>query len=146
MASQGGNVGSGAVITIGGVSATTDGSGIYSMSVVAAANDAVTITQAGYVNYTGNVIITNGSNTGVNFTMTAIPGNITGTINVSDITVTLTANNGINNYTTTSSSGTYTITSLPPGSYNVTATATGYQNYTSGQSRSTSTRTRPRTS
>ena len=65
--------------------------------------------------------------------MPAIPGNITGTVNVSGITVTLTANNGINNYTTTSSSGTYTITGLPPGSYNVTATATGYQNYTSGQ-------------
>ena len=70
LASQGGNVGAGAIVTIGGVSATTTAGGAYTMNAVPAANDAVTIIQYGYVNYTGNFVIANGANSGVNFTMT----------------------------------------------------------------------------
>ena len=62
LASQGGNVGSGAVVTIGGITATTTAGGAYTMNAVPAGNEAVTIIQSGYVNYTGNVVISSGTN------------------------------------------------------------------------------------
>ena len=69
--SAGGNVGAGAVITIAGVSGTTDTSGDFTLlRVPAGTGKAVTISQAGYVNYTGNAVINSGS---TNLTLTMNP-------------------------------------------------------------------------
>ena len=130
LASQGGNVGAGAVVTIGGISATTTAGGVYTMNTVPAGNEAVTISQSGYVNYSGNFVISSGINSNVNFTMTC--NTVSGTILASQggnvgagAVVTI---GGIT--ATTTSGGAYTMNAVPAANDAVTIVQSGYVNYT----------------
>ena len=129
--SIGGSVLSGVNVTIGGISGTTNSSGVYTITGIAAGNESVSATLANYTYSGANVIVPVAGNANFSFVMQAIPGAVSGSISPTGVNVTVTLNPG--NYSTTSSTGSYSIGNLLPGSYNVTATATGYQNYTSGQ-------------
>ena len=126
--SAGGNVGAGAVVVIAGITGTTDASGYYSIRTVpAGSNRSVSISEAGYVNYSGNITVNSGANNNVDFTMTA--NEVTGTVSssfdgstVSGATVTIDGISG-----TTNSGGIYTLYAVPAGdSENVTAIETGF--------------------
>ena len=92
----------GANVTIGGISGLTDVNGNYTLSVVPAGNVAYSITLTNYTTLSGNVVISQGANTGYNYQIQAILGNITGTITgYGSDSVTVTTNTG--GYSTTTS-------------------------------------------
>jgi hypothetical protein len=91
----------------------------------------VTATATGYQSVTqSNVTVTVGTTTTVNFSLTASAGIISGTVTsaagsaIPNATVSYSGGS-----TTTNASGAYTL-SVAPGTYSVTATATGYQSVT----------------
>ena len=113
----------------GSATATTNSSGAYTLS-VAPGTYSVTASASGYQAATQqNVSVTVGTTTTINFNLAQSVGTISGT-------VTSASGTGIANATvsysggsataTTNSSGAYTL-SVPPGTYSVTASATGYQ-------------------
>ncbi len=85
------------------------------------------------------VTITSGNQTsGINFTVTQAPGNVTGTVTsttsngntnnvIPNATVTVTDVSGTNTTGITNASGVYTISGLAPGAYTAVATASGYE-------------------
>ena len=111
--SAGGNVGAGAIVTVGGVTGTTDSNGVYSVSNVPAGNVTVTASMSGYANWTGNAVVMATSNT-VNITMAA--NAVEGTVfssaggNVANAVVTI---GGISGSTDTN--GYYFIAGIPAG-------------------------------
>jgi hypothetical protein len=125
---------SGATVTIaGGASTTTNSNGFYQFTNVTPGTYSVTASATGYNASTANgVSVTAGNTTTQNFALTPTgptTGTLQGTVTnastsaaISGATVTIAGGAS----TTTNSSGFYQITNVTPGTYSVTASATGY--------------------
>jgi len=127
-----GNPIGGATVTTspGGYTATTGSDGFYRMWNVAPGTYSVTAQKAGYTTQTHtNRNVVAGQITVVDFTLSVIPGAISGVVRdsannpVSGATVSTTPGG----YTAlTNTSGQYTISNVPPGTYTVQASKSGY--------------------
>ena len=122
----------------GSTSTTTGSNGTYALSNVAHGTFEVTASAPGYAAHsTSNVVVTSGGNTPESFALVPNPGSITGT--VTDFVTSLPLANAtvctgtdatcatFTNKTTTASNGTYTLSGLTEGSYQVNVVATNYQ-------------------
>ena len=125
--------GSAATLTLSGAAAgstTTDSSGNYSFSGLPNGSYTVVASQAGYTftPSTASVTINGASVTGLNFTGTAVPAPSTYTISgkVSGSAAMLTLSGAAAGSTSTDSSGNYSFSGLPNGSYIVAASQSGY--------------------
>lgn len=141
----------GVAITVGGVSGTSS-AGTYTISNVPSGTQTVTATATGYNNYSSTVAVTADATATHNIAMTAttpspsptvttVPspepdkGNVAGT--VTDATsgsalsgVSVSVNDGIGTTTgTTDANGAYTLYNVQNGARTITATMTGYDNY-----------------
>ncbi|MFZ0544248.1 MAG: carboxypeptidase regulatory-like domain-containing protein [Candidatus Promineifilaceae bacterium] len=111
--------------------ATTNGSGDYSMPLPPGTYD-ISVTATGYYSDTASgVVIITDTVTTEDFALTLVTGTMAGVVTddsnsqpIDGASVMADAGNGIQS-TTTNSSGAYTLT-VPPGSYDVTVTASGY--------------------
>lgn len=126
-----GGVIAGATITFSGGSTTSDGSGNYSFSNVAAGAYTLTATHTGYIHLAQNANVSTGASTALNFAM-ATGGKVDGTVTGSDGAAipgaSVTISGGVvatTVTTTTSSTGSYSSNWVPIGTYNVTVSATG---------------------
>ncbi len=114
----------------GGYTTTSASDGSYTLSAVAPGTYNVTASKAGYNSQTqSNKTVTAGQITTVNFNLTLVPGTISGTVkdasNNGIVGATVTTSPG--NYSaTTGSGGAYTINNVPQGTYDVTASKSGY--------------------
>jgi hypothetical protein len=125
---------SGATVTIvGGASTTTNASGFYQFTSVAAGTYSVTAAKTGYNTGTNTgVTVTASATTTSNFALTAVApttGTLQGTVTdattaaaINGATVTIVGGAS----TTTNASGFYQFTNVTPGTYSVTAAKTGY--------------------
>jgi len=120
----------GATVTFSGGSATTDSNGAYSFTNVAPGTYSLTASQTGFTSQTGSVNVSSGTTSTLDFQLSpaSSPGTISGRVTnittggaVSGATVSFSGGS-----TTADSSGNYTFTNVTPGTYNVTATHTGY--------------------
>ena len=122
--------------TKGSGSITTTSTGGYTLSGVAPGTYTVSATDAGFTSPSGQtVIVTAGTTATANFTLTATSG-ISGAVSDSQptpqpiggatIQYTGTGSSTGSGTTTTSASGGYTFNGVPPGTYTVTASHTGY--------------------
>ena len=117
---------SGAIVSANGYTATTNGSGVYSM-VVPAATYAATASKAGYadVSVAGLTVAAAGTTT-QNFALGsgAIAGTVTNSVSAAALSgAQVTITGGV--VRTTSATGTYSA-SVAPGTYTAVASATGY--------------------
>lgn len=123
---------SGATVTDGTRSAMTDINGVYTLASVPIGTYAVTASANGY-NSASQTSVTVSANTAttVNFSLTAILyGTIEGTV-IDSVTLSPIAGATVTDGTrqaVTDSVGHYVISSVPAGTYTVTASAAGYQN------------------
>ena len=109
----------------GGASTTTDGSGLYTLTGMTPGNHTLTASATDFTTQTQPASVSAGQATGVYFSLTPLPGTVTGTVTnsaggsaISGATV---SDNG-GPSATTDASGTYTLT-LAPGSHQLTASA-----------------------
>ena len=131
---SGGAVIAGATVTdSGGTSATTNGSGVYTLTGLTPGSHTLTASAANFTNSAPQTAsVTTGQTTsGVNFSLTPVPttGAVTGTVTratggtaISGATVI--DSGGLS--TTTNASGVYTLAGLSAGSHTLTASATGF--------------------
>ncbi len=119
----------GATVTAGTASATTNSSGVYSISGLAPGTYTATATATGYTSQSASVTVTAGSTTTQNFALSPNPGTISGTVTdagsaapIAGATVSYSGGG-----TTTDGSGHYTLAGVAEGSYTLTASASGYQ-------------------
>jgi hypothetical protein len=118
-----------ATVAWSGGSTTTDTGGYYTLSSVAVGTDSVTVNAAGYAMASAAVNVSSGNTTLQNFTLgSASTGAMSGTVTdastksaISGATVSYSGGS-----TTTNPSGVYTLSNVVPGTYTVTASATGY--------------------
>jgi hypothetical protein len=125
----------GVTVSYNGGSTTTNTSGAYTLSGVPAGTYTVTAILAGYTTQTkSSVVVTNGTTTTANFTMPATSG-ISGTVldtenpaqPVTTATVAYTGADGSGSTTSVNATtGAYTLSGVPAGTYTITAAATGY--------------------
>jgi phosphatidylinositol-3-phosphatase len=129
---------SGATVSDGtGGSITSNGSG-YTLNNVAPGTYTVTASATGYATQSApTVTVTAGATTTQNFALVPLPGTISGKVSdfvtrvgISGATVSYTGPGGSSGNTTTAGDGTYSLNTLPEGSYTVIATATGYNSQT----------------
>ena len=120
----------GATVSFSGGSTTMDSNGAYSFSNVAPGTYNVTASQTGFSSQTASVTVNSGATATLNFQLSpaAGPGTISGRVSnittggaVSGATVSFSGGS-----TTANSNGNYTFTNVAPGTYNVTATHSGY--------------------
>jgi len=122
----------GATITYSGGSTTTDASGNYTLSNVAAGTHSVTAAHSGYVSRTLSATVTAGVTTTLNFALATagrISGTVTNTAGAAIAGVTVKVTGGVVATTktyTTSSTGTYLTAWIPIGNYTVTVSKTGF--------------------
>lgn len=110
---------------------TTDANGAYTLSSVAQGTHTVTATAVDYAPLSAVVNVTAGQTSFCNFTLTLLSetGNITGVVKdennntISGATISV---GGTTYSNTTDNNGSYIITGVPAGTYNVTASKTGY--------------------
>jgi hypothetical protein len=124
----------GVTVSAGGPNtATTNGSGGYSIGGLSAGNYTITATLAEYTFNAGNPNVNVGPNATVNFTATRMTYTISGTVRQGSAGVggvgvqavdSLGANPG--GSTTTAANGTYTISGLVNGTYIITPSKTGF--------------------
>ena len=130
--SAAGGVAAGAVVTdTTGASATTNGSGTYTLAGLAAGSHTLTAAASGFVPQTRTVNVAAGTQATADFVLTpsATTGGVTGTVTrITDGTGVPGAvvNDGGGASATTDGSGTYTINGLAPGSHSLTAAAAGF--------------------
>jgi len=117
----------------GGQSATTNASGVYTISDVPTGTTSVIASKAGYSTDTETgVTVTENQTTTVNFELETGPttGTISGTItdatNTGPLSGALVETTDSEYDATTGANGTYSFTSVPPGTYTVQATKSGY--------------------
>ncbi|MDI6917379.1 MAG: carboxypeptidase regulatory-like domain-containing protein [Thermoplasmatales archaeon] len=108
----------------------TDANGAYTLSGVAQGTHTVTASAAGYASSSAEVSVTAGQTSFHNFTLTLLSetGNISGRVTadgtgLNNATVTV---EGAGLTAQTNITGHYTVTGVPPGTYNVTASKSGY--------------------
>src|SRR5262249_35833914 len=121
----------GATVSYSGGSTTTDSSGNYTLSNVAAGTVSVTASINGFTSQTGSVTVSSGAPSTLNFSLTpaaSTPGSISGNVTniataraVSGATVSFSGGS-----TTTDSSGNYSFSNVGAGTYNITAVHSGY--------------------
>jgi hypothetical protein len=134
--SAAGGVIAGAVVSDNtGASATTDGSGAYSLAGLAAGSHTLTVAASGFVSQSRSVTVTAGQQTTADFVLapSSATGGVTGTVtSASDGSVVPGAAVSESGGTraTTDSSGVYTISGLAPGSHSLTASAGGFVSQT----------------
>ena len=117
--------------TCSGTNQTTGGGGSYTFSSVAPGTYSMTFSASGYASQTvNNVTVTSGTTTTVPPVALSMPGTITGTVTdssttnpISGATVSCTCS-GTNQ--TTDGTGSYTFSSVPPGTYSMTFSASGH--------------------
>ncbi|MDP3880361.1 MAG: S8 family serine peptidase [Dehalococcoidales bacterium] len=121
---------SGASVTDGTRTATTDTNGNYSINNVPDGTYTVTASASGYHSAWQEATVADGGTTTVDIVLTIIQnGAISGNVNDSDTGQPIagaTVTDGTRT-ATTDSDGNYTISDVPPASYSVTASADGYQ-------------------
>jgi len=118
----------GATVSYSAGNATSDASGHYTLASVAEGTYAVTASAAGHGSASATVTVAAGGAATQSFALPPSPGSITGT--VTDATSSLAISGATVSYsggtTSTDAAGHYTLSSVPVGTYQVTATATGY--------------------
>ena len=119
---------SGATVSIGTLKATTSSTGAYSIAGVAAGTYPATISRSGYLPYSSSTTVS--ANQTLNGALTLITFTVSGTVKTSSGAVLGGASVAIGTATAASSStGTFSIAGLLPGTYAVKTTATGYLAY-----------------
>jgi hypothetical protein len=121
---------SGASVGFGGGTATTDASGVYTLTGVPVGTVQLVASASGFNSMTQSVTVSGGATSTANFTLTPVAstGSITGKVTsassgalLSGATVSWSGGT-----TTTNTSGIYTLTNVTAGTQNVTASKTGY--------------------
>lgn len=123
---------SGATISYSGGSTTADSSGSYTFSSVPAGSYTLTASHSGYTSQTGSVTVTAGAGSTLNFQLT--PVSTTGSGAMSGQVTNISTGGVISGATvsfsggsaTTDSAGHYTFTNVAAGTYNVSASHSGY--------------------
>jgi protocatechuate 3,4-dioxygenase beta subunit len=118
----------GPTVTDGTRATTTDAAGKYTIANVPPGTYQVTASKSGYYGASVTVTIVSGGNAVANFSLGEIPGAITGSVTSAkdgSVLVGATVTDGTRT-TTTDATGKYTIASVPPGTYQVTASKSGY--------------------
>lgn len=120
---------------------TTNGAGFYSAPNLAPDNYLVEASATGYQTQVQGATVQVNTTTTVNFALESNPGTISGTVTdalttnpIVDALVEVFEESILIGFADTDGSGQYTISGLAPGSYIVTASATGYQSKTEGAS------------
>jgi hypothetical protein len=123
---------SGATVSYSGGSATTNTSGLYTLSNVAGGTYKVTASRTGFLSRSSNVTVTSNTTSTANFAI-ATAGKIAGVVKtssgaaISGATVKITGGKVATTVTkTTSSTGNYGTSWIPIGSYTVTVSKTGH--------------------
>jgi len=121
---------SGAQVSDGTGTATTDASGEYTMADVPAGDYEVTASKEGYETSSLTVNVISGSTTLADFSLSEVilPGTITGSVTDAEDGLPIagaTVSDGTRT-TTTDATGEYTIIDVPAGNYEVTASKEGY--------------------
>jgi carboxypeptidase family protein len=118
----------GAKVSFGSTSTTTDANGNYTLSNLPAGSDQLTASASGFLNTVQTVTITSGGITTANFVLITQTGTISGRITnastgagLSGATVSYSGGS-----TVSDANGNYTLSAVPPGTYTVTATLTGW--------------------
>lgn len=118
----------GATVSYSGGSATTDAGGAYALANVVEGTYTLTASAQGYGSVNTSVNVAPATTTTQNFALSQAPGSISGVVTdsrsglaVAGATVAVPGSS-----TTTSATGGYTLSALPPGAYTVRATAAGY--------------------
>ena len=118
----------GATVTANGYSATTEVEGHYIIVDVPPDDYTINASKPSYYNNSKPATVVAGETTTMNFALTPLPGAIAGTVTEASGEVIAGANVAANGTSaTTDSSGAYVIPSLPLGTYEVIASATGYE-------------------
>lgn len=122
------------VTNTGGYSATTDGNGNYTIPNVLPGTYDVTASKNGYQPITAAAqIVTGAQTTTVNFNLPLPTGTISGSVldNLGGPISGVTVQTNTGGYTaTTDSNGNYTLSNVTPGTYNVTASKSGWTSVT----------------
>jgi thermitase len=121
----------GATVSDGTRTATTDTSGEYAIADVPAGSYQVTASKEGYHSSSMTVNVLSGSSAVANLSLNEVilPGSITGSVTDADDGSPIagaTVSDGTRTATTDTSGG-YTIADVPPGTYQVTASKSGYE-------------------
>jgi len=123
-----------ALVSIAGKSAYTSATGTFTISGIAAGTYAVSISATGYNTYSNNAYAVSANQSGLNFALTpaATGYTMSGTVHSGTTTGPAVANAlvsiaGKSAYT--SATGTFTISSIPAGTYALAISATGYTTY-----------------
>lgn len=121
-------------VTVANRSSLTNSAGYYSLAGLAQGNYILTATKAGYQEYSQNVSITPASTQTIEIIMESEQtGNLSGVVTISGTQtplagVTVALNNVLT--VSTDSQGVYHFTNIPPNTYTLTATKTGYDSHT----------------
>jgi len=123
-----------ALVSIAGKSAYTSATGTFTISGIAAGTYAVSISATGYNTYSNNAYAVSANQSGLNFALTpaATGYTMSGTVHSGTTTGPAVANAlvsiaGKSAYT--SATGTFTISSIPAGTYALAISTTGYTTY-----------------
>jgi uncharacterized membrane protein len=125
----------GATVNDGTRTTTTDAAGEYTIADVPAGSHEVTASKEGYQSSSMTVNVLSGSSAVANLSLTEVvlPGSITGLVTDAEDGLPIagaTVSDGTRTVTT-DTSGEYTIADVPPGTYQVTASKSGYESSTS---------------
>jgi acid phosphatase len=122
----------GVTVSVSGQTTSTDTSGNYALANLATGTYSVTATKSGWGTQTKTGTVTAGANTTVNFQLSTsglIKGTITGGNGAAISGATINFNGGViatNKNVTSSSTGTYSSSWIPIGTYTVTVSKSGY--------------------